>query len=194
MDESTPCLNNAMGVKGVGELGTIGATPAVVNAVIDALARAGHGDKARVMQMPLTAEAIWRAGKEAEDRGMNNSLGAPWRKHVEQGESLYRVDRCRLDAAGHRRGEGAGQAPRDSAFNFYIAYTSVLKRAIARCGWRRRARPDVDSGSSNWRLNERMTVRCKGQQGRDRSQVRRRAGADLEAQLRHPAATAAGQR
>ena len=41
MDESTPCLNNAMGVKGVGELGTIGATPAVVNAVIDALARAG---------------------------------------------------------------------------------------------------------------------------------------------------------
>src|SRR6185369_171206 len=38
MDESTPCLNNAMGVKGVGELGTIGATPAVVNAVIDALA------------------------------------------------------------------------------------------------------------------------------------------------------------
>ena len=41
MDESTPCRNNAMGVKGVGELGTIGATPAVVNAVVDALARAG---------------------------------------------------------------------------------------------------------------------------------------------------------
>jgi carbon-monoxide dehydrogenase large subunit len=38
-----PCLNNAMGVKGVGELGTIGATPAVVNAVLDALARAGSG-------------------------------------------------------------------------------------------------------------------------------------------------------
>jgi carbon-monoxide dehydrogenase large subunit len=61
MDESTPCLNNAMGVKGVGELGTIGATPAVVNAVIDALARAGHGVKATTMQMPLTAETIWRA-------------------------------------------------------------------------------------------------------------------------------------
>ncbi len=61
MDESIPCLNNPLGVKGVGELGTIGATPAVVNAVIDALTRAGHGDKARVMQMPLTAEAIWRA-------------------------------------------------------------------------------------------------------------------------------------
>ena len=33
MDESTPCKNNPLGVKGVGELGTIGATPSVVNAV-----------------------------------------------------------------------------------------------------------------------------------------------------------------
>jgi hypothetical protein len=33
-----PCKNNPLGVKGVGELGTIGATPAVVNAVVDALA------------------------------------------------------------------------------------------------------------------------------------------------------------
>jgi carbon-monoxide dehydrogenase large subunit len=63
MDESTPCLNNAMGVKGVGELGTIGATPAVVNAVIDALARAGHAANATTMQMPLTAETIWRASQ-----------------------------------------------------------------------------------------------------------------------------------
>jgi carbon-monoxide dehydrogenase large subunit len=61
MDESTPCRNNAMGVKGVGELGTIGATPAVVNAVVDALARAGFGESALRMQMPLTAERVWRA-------------------------------------------------------------------------------------------------------------------------------------
>ncbi|HEY8245417.1 MAG TPA: xanthine dehydrogenase family protein molybdopterin-binding subunit, partial [Casimicrobiaceae bacterium] len=40
MDESTPCRNNLLGVKGVGELGTIGATPTVVNAVVDALVRA----------------------------------------------------------------------------------------------------------------------------------------------------------
>ncbi|MGH8264841.1 MAG: molybdopterin cofactor-binding domain-containing protein, partial [Steroidobacteraceae bacterium] len=59
MDESTPCLNNAMGVKGVGELGTIGATPAVVNAVIDALARAGA--RAEGLQMPLTSERVWRS-------------------------------------------------------------------------------------------------------------------------------------
>jgi carbon-monoxide dehydrogenase large subunit len=61
MDESTPCRNNAMGVKGVGELGTIGATPAVVNAVIDALVRAGAGASAEALQMPLTSERVWRA-------------------------------------------------------------------------------------------------------------------------------------
>jgi aerobic carbon-monoxide dehydrogenase large subunit len=64
MDESTPCLNNAMGVKGVGELGTIGATPAVVNAVMDALARGGSAEimeRSKALQMPLTSERVWRA-------------------------------------------------------------------------------------------------------------------------------------
>jgi len=61
MDETTPCANNALGVKGVGELGTIGATPAVVNAVLDALARGGAGDRVEALQMPLTAERVWRA-------------------------------------------------------------------------------------------------------------------------------------
>jgi len=61
MDESTPCRNNAMGVKGVGELDTVGSTPAVVNAVIDALVRAGAGARAEALQMPLTSERVWRA-------------------------------------------------------------------------------------------------------------------------------------
>ncbi len=61
LDQSTPCLTNPLGVKGVGELGTIGATPAVVNAVIDAVARAGAGARAYAMQMPLTPEKVWRA-------------------------------------------------------------------------------------------------------------------------------------
>lgn len=59
MDESTPCRNNPLGVKGVGELGTIGATPAAVNAVVDALSRAGLGREALSLQMPLTADKIW---------------------------------------------------------------------------------------------------------------------------------------
>ena len=64
-DTSIPCLTNSLGVKGVGELGTIGATPATVNAVVDALAHGldgtGLGRDAEKIQMPLTAEAVWRA-------------------------------------------------------------------------------------------------------------------------------------
>ncbi len=59
MDESTPCLTNPLGVKGVGELGTIGATPAVVNAVADALARNGRAAQAPQLQMPLSPTRLW---------------------------------------------------------------------------------------------------------------------------------------
>jgi carbon-monoxide dehydrogenase large subunit len=60
MDESTPCKNNPLGVKGVGELGTIGATPAIVNAVADALARNGLAGLAPRLDMPLTPGRLWR--------------------------------------------------------------------------------------------------------------------------------------
>ncbi len=59
MDESIPCKNNVLGVKGVGELGTIGATPALVNAVADALARNGASAVSPRLQMPLTAFRLW---------------------------------------------------------------------------------------------------------------------------------------
>jgi len=65
MDESTPCKNNVLGVKGVGELGTIGATPAVVNAVADALARHGKGDLSAKIQMPMTPARIWELLQQA---------------------------------------------------------------------------------------------------------------------------------
>jgi len=53
-DESVPCKTNLLGVKGCGELGTIGATPAVVHAVLDALG-------VLELDMPLTSEKVWRA-------------------------------------------------------------------------------------------------------------------------------------
>jgi carbon-monoxide dehydrogenase large subunit len=59
MDQSIPCKNNVLGVKGVGELGTIGATPCVVNAVADALARNGFKHKAPGIQMPITPAKLW---------------------------------------------------------------------------------------------------------------------------------------
>jgi len=65
MDQATPCLNNPLGVKGVGELGTIGATPSVVNAVADALARAGWAAKAPQLQMPLSPTRLWQLLNEA---------------------------------------------------------------------------------------------------------------------------------
>jgi carbon-monoxide dehydrogenase large subunit len=61
LDQSTPCVTNPLGVKGVGELGTIGATPALVNAVSDALVRAGKAKVAETIQMPLTPERVWTA-------------------------------------------------------------------------------------------------------------------------------------
>ena len=61
MDESTPCKNNPLGVKGVGELGTIGATPAIVNAVADALARNGLAAQTPHLQMPLSPARLWQA-------------------------------------------------------------------------------------------------------------------------------------
>ena len=53
----TPCPHNPLGVKGAGEAGCIGATPAVVNAVMDALHPFGILDLA----MPLTPQSVWRA-------------------------------------------------------------------------------------------------------------------------------------
>ena len=60
MDENVPCKNNLLGVKGVGELGTIGATPATVSAVANALQRAGRGDLAPALSMPLTSARMWQ--------------------------------------------------------------------------------------------------------------------------------------
>jgi aerobic carbon-monoxide dehydrogenase large subunit len=53
----TPTHVNELGAKGIGESGTIGSTPAVQNAVIDALAHLG----VRHIDMPTTAEKVWRA-------------------------------------------------------------------------------------------------------------------------------------
>lgn len=56
----TPATSNPLGVKGVGEAGTIAATPAVVNAIVDALRPYGVHDVA----MPCTPERVWRTIRE----------------------------------------------------------------------------------------------------------------------------------
>jgi len=57
----TPTTLNPLGVKGIGEAGTIGATPAVQNAVIDALSHLG----VRHIDMPTTPERVWTAIQKA---------------------------------------------------------------------------------------------------------------------------------
>ncbi len=59
----TPSPTNPMGVKGVGEAGTIGSAPAVVNAVVDALSGFGITD----ITMPASPERVWRAIRAAQE-------------------------------------------------------------------------------------------------------------------------------
>jgi len=57
----TPCPHNPLGAKGCGEAGTIGSTPAIVNAVVDALRPLGIKD----LEMPLTPQKVWAAIQSA---------------------------------------------------------------------------------------------------------------------------------
>ncbi|MES9543447.1 molybdopterin cofactor-binding domain-containing protein [Actinomadura sp. NPDC000600] len=73
----TPATSNPMGVKGVGEAGTIASTPAVVNAIVDALRPYGVHD----VPMPCTPERVWRAMRAEEkpaaaEPGAGGGLGS----------------------------------------------------------------------------------------------------------------------
>jgi carbon-monoxide dehydrogenase large subunit len=61
-NHATACTHNPIGVKGVGETGAIGVPPAVINAVLDALAPLGVTD----ISMPATPEKVWRAIQQAK--------------------------------------------------------------------------------------------------------------------------------
>ncbi len=60
-NHATACTHNSLGVKGVGEVGSIGSPPAVINAVVDALAHLGVSH----IDMPATPERVWRAIRDA---------------------------------------------------------------------------------------------------------------------------------
>jgi carbon-monoxide dehydrogenase large subunit len=60
----TPATTNPLGVKGVGEAGTIASTPAIVNGVLDAVRHLGVTQ----IEMPCTPQRVWRALQEAQGR------------------------------------------------------------------------------------------------------------------------------
>jgi carbon-monoxide dehydrogenase large subunit len=64
----TPTPRNPLGAKGIGESGTMGSTPAVQNAVVDALSPFGI----RHLDMPLAPERVWRAIQATRERVVNS--------------------------------------------------------------------------------------------------------------------------
>jgi carbon-monoxide dehydrogenase large subunit len=66
--QETPSTSNPLGVKGVGETGTIASPPAVLNAVIDAVSYLG----VTAIEKPASPERVWRAIQQAKAR---NSQG-----------------------------------------------------------------------------------------------------------------------
>jgi aerobic carbon-monoxide dehydrogenase large subunit len=69
----TPTSYNPLGVKGIGEAGTIGSTPAVQNAIIDAVAHLG----VRHVEMPTTPMRIWRAIQAAQSKPTQSQPAEP---------------------------------------------------------------------------------------------------------------------
>ncbi|HEX9516640.1 MAG TPA: molybdopterin cofactor-binding domain-containing protein, partial [Streptosporangiaceae bacterium] len=69
----TPTSYNPLGVKGIGEAGTIGSTPAVQNAIIDAVAHLG----VRHIEMPTTPMRIWRAIRAARSQSAPSQPAEP---------------------------------------------------------------------------------------------------------------------
>ena len=69
---TSPSTTNTLGTKGVGEAGTIASTPAVVNAVVDAIRHFGVDD----VQMPCTPERIWKAIHSHDEGGVSATEGA----------------------------------------------------------------------------------------------------------------------
>jgi len=76
---TSPATTNTLGTKGVGEAGTIASTPAVVNAVVDALRPMGVRD----IQMPCTPERVWRAIHQGGSGGSTTEDAMP---HFSEGE------------------------------------------------------------------------------------------------------------
>src|SRR5262249_31319855 len=70
---TSPSTTNSLGTKGVGEAGAIASTPAVVNAVVDAIRHLGVND----VQMPCTPERVWKAINSAGSGGETVDAAVP---------------------------------------------------------------------------------------------------------------------
>ncbi len=98
---TTASTTNPLGVKGVGEAGTIASTPAVVNSVLDAVRHLGVKD----IDMPLSPQRVWKAVRSGAvtatvtGEGEAASAGAHWPEDVQSGGVGSETD-LRSDATG----------------------------------------------------------------------------------------------
>ena len=79
---TSPATTNTLGTKGVGEAGCIASTPAVVNAVVDAVRHLGVND----IQMPCTPERVWKAVNGGGDGGATEAAAMPHFDESEPGQ------------------------------------------------------------------------------------------------------------
>ena len=86
--KGTPCTHNPLGVKGCGEAGAIGSPPAVINAILDALAPLGVKD----LQMPATPHRVWSAIRAAATPTLSGAV-----RHVH-----IRLSTCGRSESGGR--------------------------------------------------------------------------------------------
>jgi carbon-monoxide dehydrogenase large subunit len=87
----TPTPRNPLGAKGIGEAATIGATPAVQNAIIDAVSHLGI----RHLDLPCTPHSVWAAITAAEA----GQTPSPWREPPAVFAATAAVDEAGIDAA-----------------------------------------------------------------------------------------------
>ena len=107
-----PTQVNPLGAKGVGEAGTVGALPALLNAVNDALAPLG----VRHLDMPLTPERVWRAIRDARGPPDHRVKDQPSHRRrtmtTTTGSSHVYVGGARVQAGDARRGLSPGRRRR----------------------------------------------------------------------------------
>ena len=141
----TPATTNPLGVKGVGEAGTIASTPAVVNAVVDAVRHFGVDD----VRMPCTPERVWRAIHQGGGGGERRRRGdgrLRRRRRPRRRREVGRHDsggvRLRARRVGRRRGVRAGRARRRGQGDGRRAEPAAADAAApGGPGGRRRRRP-----------------------------------------------------
>jgi carbon-monoxide dehydrogenase large subunit len=153
----TPATTNPLGVKGVGEAGTIASTPAVVNAVIDAVRHLGVSD----IRMPCTPYRVWKAlqGDSGADAPARPEAGQPGAVQTGVGRPDAGQSRAGQEGAESRSRRPSSTSRRRRSTRRWPCCVSIPTRRCwpavrvccrcCGCGWRRRSPLSTSGRSTN---------------------------------------------